>query len=778
MNKWLFLILLCFKGAAFSQVCYFAGFIKDDSSNEPITDVIIVEEGTSNYQFTNNQGYFSFPLKENRNNVKLKITAFAYEPLVIIANCKTFDTVFFLKKDNVQKFEEVTVTARKQIEIGVISLPIERLKQIPMLGGEPDIIKALQLQPGIQGGKEGTSGLIVRGGTPDQNLFLLDDVPVYNINHIGGFLSTIDANAINSVKVYKGNFPAQYSGRLSSVLDIRMKNGNQKKKVREVQIGLLSTKLQFEGPIGKDSSWTYLASIRRFNLDIFTSLYFLMIEKGENFGYTFFDSNFKLVKRFKDNSTLSFGYYGGRDKIYANAGETLFDSPTRFTSKIKWGNYLGYAQYNKAINKKLYYDANLASTYFFFSNKTNLKETLPDGSVRETGIGFKSNITDLMLKQSLTYKINPKWTIKSGWNTIAHTYLPGRMTSSGVAKDTIIGDEKIRAWENIFYVENHLKFTEKLKANIGFNFSTFTSQERTFVSPEPRALLQYFPNKTFSIQAGYTRINQFMHLLSNNGGGIPNDIWIPATSEMIPEESSQYSAGIVFPNVFKDFPVDITIEGYYKTLNNLIEYKEGSTLLSPESLSSKVETNGEGKVYGVEFLIQRNMGKINGWASYTYSNNQRKFDQANNGDWYPFRYDRTHEISLVLNYEINEKIDISATWVYMSGEAFTLAQGKYEYLTYLNPNVYYGNDPTGNSIHIYNGKNSVRLPAYHRLDLGVNLKKQKEKGMRIWSFSLYNAYNQKNAFFYFYKKNEAGKNTLHQVTVFPIIPNFSYRFVF
>ncbi|WP_107040343.1 TonB-dependent receptor [Brumimicrobium mesophilum] len=778
MNKWLFLIFLSFSGISSTQECYFSGYIMDFSSNEPIADVIILEEGTSNYQFTNPQGYFSFPILDNRENVKLKITSFAYVPLVFEVNCIAKDTVLFLRRDDVQKFEEVTVTARKQIEIGVISLPIERLKQIPMLGGEPDIIKALQLQPGIQGGKEGTSGLIVRGGTPDQNLFLLDNVPVYNINHIGGFLSTIDANAIRSVKVYKGNFPAQYSGRLSSVLDIRMKNGNQKKKSREVQIGLLSTKLQFEGPVGKDSTWTYLASVRRFNLDIFTSLYFLWTEKNENFGYTFFDSNFKLVKRFKDNSTLSFGYYGGRDKIFANAGESLFDSPSRFTSKIKWGNFLGYAQYNKAINKKLFYDANLASTYFFFSNKTNLKETLPDGSEKNTGINFKSNITDLMLKQSLTFKLHPKWTIKGGWNTIAHSYLPGRIESLGNGKDTIIGNEKIRAWENNLYIENQLKLAEKLKANLGFNLSTFTSQGRTFVSPEPRALLQYFPNETFSIQAGYARMQQFMHLLSNNGGGIPNDIWIPATSEMLPEESDQFSAGIVFPNLFKQFPLDVTIEGYYKTLNNLIDYKEGSTLISPESLSSKVETNGEGKVFGFEFLIQRNIGKVNGWASYTYSNNQRKYDQVNDGNWYPFRFDRKHEISLVLNYEINERIDVSATWIYMSGEAFTLAQGKYEYQTPSIQDYYIGYDPLGNLAHIYDGKNSVRLPAYHRLDIGVNLKKQKEKGMRIWSFSLYNAYNQKNAFFYFYKKNEAGINTLHQVTVFPIIPNFSYRFIF
>lgn len=778
MNKLLSFFFMFFTTCVVAQTCYFSGWIRDVENNENIVDAIIFEKGTSNHQLSNNQGYFSLIFQTEKEHYQLMITAFGYEPLEIDYRCTDKDTILLLKRNKAKEFEEVIVTAPKNHQIGTISMSVEELKRIPMLGGEADVVRALQLMPGVQGGKEGTSGLYVRGGTPDQNLFLLDDVPLYNVNHIGGFLSSFDPNAINSIQLYKGNFPARYSGRLSAVVDLRMKNGNQRKTSGEVQVGLLTTKLNLEGPMGKDSSWTYLISGRRFNIDLFTRIISAIESKGESgAGYTFFDSNLKLVKRFKDNSTLSFGYYGGRDRIFVNAKETIYN-PYRYKSNIKWGNFMGFIQYNKAFSNKLFYSTNLASTYFFYSSGVKLTEKKANETDRISEILFNSKITDVLLKQSLTYKINHIWTLIGGWNTTGHFYVPGKMTSQNMSKDTIIGNEVIKAWENSVYIENQIQLQNKFKANIGLNLSGFSVQKRTFYSIEPRLLVNYMPNRNVSIQLGYAQMQQFIHYLSNSGAGLPSDIWVPATKDMLPEKSRQYSAGVIIPDVINQFPLDFSIEGFYKELSGLIDYKEGSSLLSPQSLSSKVETNGMGIVYGIEFMVKRNVGKVSGWLAYTYSKNSRRFETINEGNWYPFKHDRTHDISLVVNYKINEKIDLSATWVYMTGNAFTLAQGQYEYIEPNNSHSYIGYDPTDNYAHIYNGKNSVRLPAYHRLDIGANFTKQKKRGTRIWTVSLYNVYNRQNAFFYFYKKNNAGLYQLNQLTIFPIIPSFSYRFIF
>lgn len=778
MNKLLFFIFCVIQIDVFGQTCHFSGWIKDETTHEVIVDAFILQDGTTNYQLSNGLGYFSLALSKNKQVVKFVITAFGYKPLEVNYSCINRDTLIYLQKDLAKEFDEVVVSAQRNHQIGTISLSVEELKKIPMLGGEADIIRALQLMPGVQGGKEGTSGLYVRGGSPDQNLFLLDDVPLYNVNHIGGFLSAFDPNAINSLQMYKGNFPARYSGRLSSVIDLRMKNGNQRKTAGEVQVGLLSTKLNLEGPLGKDSSWTYFVSGRRFNIDIFTRIISAISTKGQsNAGYTFFDSNLKLVKRFKDNSTLSFGFYGGRDRIFVNAKESSYN-PYRYKSNVKWGNVMGYMQFHKAFSNKLFYTVNLASTHFFYSSGVDMIEKKPGEDDQNSAILFNSKITDVLLKQSLNYKINNNWTLVGGWNMTGHIYLPGKMTAHNFNKDTILGNERLKALENNLYLENQFHIQNKLKANVGLNMSSYSISKSTFNSFEPRFLLAYMPHKKVSIQVGYAKMQQFVHYLSNSGAGLPSDIWVPATNDMRPEKSQQWNAGLILPDVIKKFPLEFSLEAYYKKLSGLIDYREGASLLSPQSLSSKVETDGKGYIYGLEFMVKRSVGKVNGWLAYTYSKNMRQFDQINNGNWYPFKFDRTHDISLVLNFKINDRIDVSATWVYMTGNAFTLAQGQYEYLEPMPTNSYVGYDPTDNTAHIYNGKNSVRLPAYHRLDIGANFSKQKKRGVRIWNVSIYNVYNRQNAFFYFYQIGGNGTAQLNQLTIFPIIPSFSYRFVF
>ncbi len=785
-----FVVLIFLPALLFSQQRSVSGFVKDKATNETVIGASVYFPKLQKTVQTNASGYFSMIYESTDSIQELSCFSPGYKKVTLLfqAQADTLLTIY-LQGILFNELEEVSVTAdkTKQPEIGLIELPVKKLKLIPMLAGEADVIKAFQLMPGVQGGKEGTSGLYVRGGSPDQNLFLLDEIPLYYVSHIGGFVSTFDPNAINSIKLYKGGFPARYSGRLSSVIDIRTKDGNAKKRSGEIAVGLLSTKFQMDGPLGKDSSLTYLISARRFNIDIFTRILSRIDSQGESSaGYTFYDLNGKLVKRYKNNSKLSLTIYNGRDKIFINASKKKDEQNSqayKYKSNVRWGNLMAALNYSKPLGKKAFGNLTLATTHFNYVTDVRSKysDVGSDELSHQSILKFNSAVRDIILKTQVDLNQSANYTIKLGMNNIYHFFTPGKIESSGItANDTMIGSDLVQALENNLFIENQLKLGKRLFVNLGLNATSFSLKEKTFFSLQPRFTFNWNLYKKLSFQGGYSRMNQYMHYLSNSGAGLPSDLWIPVSKALVPEVSDQFNLGFTYLSSKSKFPMAITLEGFYKNFSNLIDYEEGANLFSAEAIENKIVSNGKGKVYGVELLIQKSIGKTTGWIAYTLSKNTRTFEEINGGKTFPYKFDRRHSASVVISHAFTENIQLTATWVYATGNAITLAQGKY---SQIDLGQYYFDQANAgnfqlNEAHQYNGKNGFRMPAYHKLDVGINLSKKKRRGTRTWNFGIYNVYNQQNPFMLFYKKNKQQEIKLHQLTLFPIIPSVSYSFVF
>lgn len=667
-------------------------------------------------------------------------------------------------------------------KIGVISLPIKQLKSIPNFGGEPDIIKSFQLMPGVQSGNEGTSNLYVRGGSPDQNFFLLDNIPLYYVNHIGGFVSTFDPNAINDIKLYKGGFPARYSGRLSSVIDMRMKDGNRNKTKSEIGIGVLTTRFYIEGPI-KDSTWSYFLSLRRLNFDLLTRPLARLDSDGKgSAGYTFYDINGKIVKHFKNGSKLSFTFYDGRDKVFVNASKRkpIGDNVAfRYKSIVKWGNIMANISYTKPIKEKMFSTFSIGTTNFRYTTDINSKYSNPGTSelVHQSRIKFNSGINDILLQGHFDYRINPKNTLRFGSISTLHIFTPGGITHiSGESDNLSVNKIKINALESGVFCENELRISDKIKIDVGAAFNSFFIKDTSFLSLQPRLILSYEPKVNFKIQGSCSRMVQNMHYLTNSGVGLPSDLWIPVSKEYKPEKSNQYSLGAFYTLKTKVGKIELSVEGYFKDMKNLLDFKEGASLFQDFTLDNKIVGKGLGNVYGIEFLVRKTTGRLTGWIGYTLSKNTREFEELNNGKPFPYLCDRTHDVSVVVFYALNESIQLTSTWTYMSGAPITLAQGAYLQMDVhnLSQNSFYD----FKDAHIYGGKNSVRLPAYHKMDIGAQFIKQKPKGERTWFVGVYNIYNRQNIFLLFYKKNNNAETKLYQLTLFPIIPSISYSFKF
>jgi len=776
-------------GFAQSHNITVSGYVRDGFSKEVVIGAKVyfpsLEKGAS----TNAQGFYNIQVPANNEYYKIVISAIGYKSLTKEITLSGEQRLDFELEVLVTKDVEVVYVDPNQVaepEIGVISIPVSQLKSIPNLGGEPDIIKAFQMMPGVQGGKEGSSGLFVRGGSPDQNLFLLDNVPLYYVNHIGGFISTFDPNAINSIKLYKGGFPAQYAGRLSSVVDIRMKDGNMSSHIGEFAIGLLSSKINFEGPIGKDSTMTYFISMRRFNLDLLTRPFARLTSNFENSaGYTFYDINGKLTKRFSGGGKLSLSIYEGRDRIFLNSSKRSLnasDRAYRFRSNVKWGNFMTTLNYSKALNGRLFLSTSLSTTNFKYSSVVKGKFSDPGQNelTNSSSLSFVSGINDIIGSAHLEYSLFEFYDIKSGLTATYHRFTPGSITYNTSNEQSKLGSRPIHAFEGNAFVENHIRIGSRIIFNLGLHVNSFGLSDTTFNSLQPRLMATIKLAKRFNIQMGYSKMNQNLHYLANSGLGLPSDLWLPATKSFIPEVAHQYNLGFTFALRKDKAPLNFVLEAFYKDMKNLVEFKDGVSLFSPSSIEDKIVSGGIGTVYGIEFLLQKSVGKLTGWIGYTWSKNMRQFEQLNNGNPYPFIYDRRHDFSLVLSYQIKENIQLNLTWVYMTGNAITLATGEYaaNYVIYPETSAIYAFDANFFNAHIYNGKNNYRMPAFHKLDIGVNFNKRKPKGMRTVFVGVYNLYNQANPFLLFYRQNSIGDVTLHQLTLFPTIPSFSYSFVF
>ena len=782
----LFCALLSTKPVS-AQKMTISGFVTDSTSGEKLFGAFVYNQavGTVSNEF----GFYSISF--DKDTVQL---TFSY------VGCQSVKKTFIGRKAhnfNVElaliQSKEVQINAdrsagsriQEKSEMSTIQIPVAQIKKIPALFGEVDVLKVIQLLPGVAKGTEGASGIYVRGGGPDQNLILLDGVQVYNVNHLFGFFSVFNGDAINNVSLVKGGFPARYGGRLSSVIDINMKEGNNKKLKVEGGVGLISSRLTIEGPI-KDQNTTFLISGRRTYADLFMRpISYLLSQRQGSLGYYFYDLNAKINHKFSDKDRLFLSSYLGKDVFGLKASTSFSDNQTVFTDKLSstlnWGNITTALRWNHVVNPKLF--MNLTATYSRYNfnigaENTSTTRDLTTGSTQTQafGIGYLSGIFDDGLKLDFDYLPNAAHHIRFGSNYIYHTFKPGvtafKLNVSGTSMDTTFGSQNIYAHEGFLYVEDDWNLSKRLKVNFGLHGSAFKLTDTTYRSLQPRISARYLINPDLSFKVSASKMTQYLHLLTNSGIGLPTDFWVPATKKVAPQQAIQYAAGFAY--TFKD-NYEFSIEGYYKSMSNVIEYKNGASfLLGGQDWQNKV-TNGKAWSYGSELFLQRKFGKTTGWIGYTLSWAYRQFEDKNNGKPYFYKYDRRHDIGVVVSHEFSKKIDVSATWVYSTGNALTLATDRYYGLA----NSPYGMQ-SGYNMVIDNatGVNEFRMPSYHRLDIGANFHKYYKKFELTYNVSVYNAYNRLNAFFVYKTVDDYGKPVLRKVTIFPILPAFTLNFKF
>jgi hypothetical protein len=760
-----------------------SGYVKDSLNGETLIGASIAVNGKTKGINSNQYGFFSLTLEAG--DYKLACSYIGYQPKLFELKLDGNKQINIELLPRVNLSQEVVVASKKRdanvknAQMGKFTLPIEQIKSIPAFLGEVDLLKTIQLLPGIRNAGEGSAGLYVRGGGPDQNLILLDDAPVYNTGHLFGFFSIFNSDAIKNVSLIKGGMPAQYGGRLSSVLDIAMKEGNNQKFQLEGGIGLIASRLSIQGPIKKNKA-SFIVSARRTYIDALSKPF---IKSGSQFygsGYYFYDLNAKVNYRFSEKDRLYLSGYFGRDVFdFVNGKQSL-------NVNIPWGNATGTLRWNHVFNKRLF--GNTTAVYndynFTFKAAQNRFE-----------VKLASGIRDISLKQDFDLYPFSNHKIKFGGLFTYHQFTPSVVSGK---QDSVVfkpNNAQIKyANELAIYLQDDWEINDKLKINAGIRYSGFQQigaykiyktdangnrldstvykkgqGVKTFGGFEPRLTLRYALNDETSIKASYTKNYQYIHLVSNAGTTLPTDIWVPSTYRVKPQISNLFAAGL-FKN-YKDNMYETSIELYYKRMQNQIEYEEGYT---PNTLQDTeiFFTFGKGWSYGTELFINKAKGKLTGWIGYTLSWTWRKFAALNFGEKYPAKYDRRNDLSVVGAYELTKKWKLSASFVYGSGNAATLPQRFYIINGILTQE--------------YSRINQYRLPAYHRLDLSAILtpnKNAKRKWKSEWVFSIYNAYSRQNPYFiYFDQDGSALNGTLKiqakQVSLFPIIPAVTWNFKF
>lgn len=811
MKKYLILsILIVISIDSFSQQKYtISGFVNDNENGESLIGVnVIIQEklvGTT----SNTYGFYSLTLPEG--SYEISFTYIGFESLKQSVNLNKNISLNVDLISSSTDIGEVTIVAEETVvertQTSIVEVPVQLIKNIPALLGEVDVLKAIQLLPGVQSGGEGTSGFYVRGGGPDQNLILLDGVPVYNASHLFGFFSVFNADAIKNVRLTKGGFPARFGGRLSSVLEIDMKEGNMKKIEGEGSIGLISSKLTLQGPIIKDKT-SFIVSGRRTYIDILAQPFIRSANDGNPAGYFFYDLNAKLNHKFSEKDRLYLSAYLGKDRFYLSEGDeysslidnTNYKSTSRDDFGLDWGNVTSSLRWNHLFSNKLF--ANTTFTYSKYQFNTIYdsysSEVTPYTTDTDTSnFNYFSGVKDYGAKFDFDYLPNPNHYIKFGLNYVYHNFYPGSLVlylssyerdSLGVENYQVPYDttfnfsEALESNDAFFYLEDDIKVNDQLKVNLGMHLGYFNTNNKTYYSFQPRFSSRYLINNDWSLKASYAEMQQNIHLLTGSGAGLPTDIWVPSTDSVPPQYSKQvaFAANKNFLNGL----LEVSIEGYYKSMSELITLKPGAEIIGFDDWKNKVDTNGIGRSYGAELFIQKKKGKTTGWIGYTLSFSERKFEGVNFGKWYPYKFDRRHDFSLVMSHEFSDNFDIGLTWVYGSGNNMTFLESRYPSVN-INGNINGIDEGSVGELEYYPTRNNLRLPAYHRLDIGLNFHKKKKWGDRTISVGAYNVYNRKNPFFLSVNDKIEVQNgvptstrVVQQTSLFPIIPSISYKFKF
>ncbi len=648
-----------------------------------------------------------------------------------------------------------------------VKLSAKEITAIPSLFGEPDVLKTIQLLPGVQGGTEGTSGFYVRGGSPDQNLILLDGVPVYNASHLFGFFSTFNSDIIEDVELLKGGFPARYGGRLSSVLNINLREGNMNEFHGEGSLSLIAPKLLLEGPIVKGKT-SFIISGRRSIYDLVVVPFYA---DGEQLYYYFGDFNAKLKHIINERNEIVLSYFHSRDRFKYKYEELPAYAEQ---SGINWKNHTVAANWKHTFSPKL--TTNLLASFNHYKFNTYSEQT-NSGDV--FSLDYLSLIEDVSLRYDLSYQLTKKHHLRFGSGYTYHTFKPGALQLAQEYDQTKIQQQQDLSrpiFSNDFsaYAEDTWRISTRWQINGGLHYGVYKVQNSTYTSLQPRLSAHYNLSENWILSGSYAEMTQFLHLLSNTGLGVPTDLWVSATDKVKPQQSQQYALGST--KYFSQKAWEFTTEVYYKSMQNLIEYKEGASYLTLTDWQNVVETDGTGEAYGLEVLLRKSKGKTTGWIAYTLASTTRTFENLNDGKTFPYRYDRRHDLSVVLNHRFNKKIDVSANWVYQSGIAFTaptalfLANAGESFSPFHSAFVY--------EVEQLSDRNAYRYPAYHRLDLGINFTKKKKWGSRVINISIYNTYNRVNPFFIDIKPDKGGNPKATMVGLFPILPSISYAFKF
>ncbi|CAG5005419.1 hypothetical protein DYBT9275_03578 [Dyadobacter sp. CECT 9275] len=773
-----------------------SGFVKEQGSRELLPGVNVFIQNTPHGTVTNTYGFYSLTVPAaDSATISFSFVGYERKDYRILLNRDTQIDVFLT---TINQLEEVVVSARRQedyvsrsAQMSQVEIPIQQIKKIPAFLGEKDVLKVLQLMPGVQKGTEGQTGLYVRGGGPDQNLIILDDAVVYNASHLFGFFSIFNSDALKSVELTKGGFPARYGGRLSSVLEMNLKEGSKEKLHAEGGIGLISSRLTLEGPLAHKKA-SFLISGRRTYIDFLAKPLIASQQRGDDSqvkpGYYFYDLNAKLNYDLGTKDKLYLSGYFGRDNFYAN--EKSSTSTNR--AGLDWGNATATLRWNHLLNQKLF-----VNTSFIFSNfrfgVDSYSNDSDASSTDEFSLRYDSRIRDLGVKADFDFYPSTKHAVKFGGQATFHRFVPSALAISGSFIDDPIkrSVKPVSTVETGLYIEDTWQPLDILKINAGFRVSSFETETKTYVRPEPRFSAALRLARDFSFKASYAQMNQYVHLLSNTGLGLPTDLWVPTTDKVKPQQSQQVAVG--FAKDLDRPALTLTLEGYYKDMTHILNYKEGSSFLSVSGENANElswennVTAGRGWSYGTEFLIQKKAGRLSGWIGYTLSWTLWKFPELNFGKTFYPRYDRRHDLSIVGIYEINKRITLSATWVYGTGNALTLPVSRYSgisdsFTTITNAEGKTVINWNGPKVTEYGEKNSYRAEPYHRMDVAIQFHKKKKRHERTWEFGLYNAYNRRNPFFYDIeekkKENGASQNVLKRYSLFPVLPSFSYNFKF
>ncbi len=827
-------LLFLFRLTMVAQRATICGYITDAESGERLIGATVFDTVSHLGTVSNHAGFYSLTLPKGEHVLRANYVGFRTSDSHTFT--LTADTLCNFPLRSATVIEEVTVVGQKSVsspeavQMSAIEVPVSQIKAIPMIAGEVDILKALQLLPGVQSGSEGSAGLYVRGGGPDENLILLDGVPLYNVNHLMGFFSVFNADAIKNVTLYKGNFPAQYGGRLSSIIDVRQNDGNTEGYHGNFTVGLLAAKFNLEGPIPhvKDSTGTttFNISARRTYFDLFTTpiMELISLSMGNGAmgaGAYFYDVNAKLSHTFANTTDkLSASFYMGNDAVYLNMlhneQEDVEKMRLKMNMRMGWGNIVAALNWEHCYTSRLFSNTQLSFTQYKYSIAESMTQVLKRNGITtatfEQQMSYNSSLRDVTLQTHYEWTPLPNNSLRFGAEYAYHQFRPevGNLflfeqnADNETRLDTVLSDGTLHGHEAAVYIEDQWSPWRWLKLNIGVRGSLYGINGKVYPSIEPRVGLRALLYKDLAFKASYSYTTQYVHLLSNSDVSLPTDLWVPVTEEIAPMHSMIAAAGLSY-NILDQ--VEASVEGYYKRSVNLLEYKDGASFFGSSTTWQDKVVMGDGWSYGVEVLLQRKTGPVTGWIGYTWSRSMRQFNregqEINFGRPFHAKYDREHDLSITLQYQINKHIDIAGTFVYGTGTRATLATQHYY-------------DPTlGEEVEYFEERNNYRMPDYHRLDLGINFhfphkysvwgqqeptRKQQRKiwrnpdklakhqaiyesGKYAWcknaehllNISIYNVYCHANPYMMI---ADATESTLYQVSIFPILPSISYTFKF